>query len=337
MLLNGGMAGGGGGASTARSGLRPLSVGGGNGGNDENSVSEGLRNKKLGGVGGNNGGGAGNASKLALGPKSLSLDDSGSMNTGSKTPGPSNARRRAFGDISNRKAAKSVSFQNTKTPGRGTKSTKKHSSVSQQQRTPFAVRNGNSTNNNNSTRKKTPYATSSSSRRSVSFGGPSSTTKKPGAVLPMDRLSSTTSTIAAATENPSLDVSDDDISDVELPAGGGVWDPMDFFDDERNGRDRSGSFEYYRGIDDDIKAYQASVRERNQREFEEAVDEAEDQAKRDAERIAREDYDFVMQGMDSLLNDLDDDANIDLSNDPMLHPSGGPETYRRPLDDDFAI
>lgn len=332
MLLNGGTAGGGGAAaSTARSGLRPLSGGGGSGGNDENSVSEGLRNKKL-GVGGNNGGGGGIANKLALGSKSLSLDDSGSMNTGSKTPGPSQARRRAFGDISNRKAAKSVSFQNTKTPGRGAKSTKKHSSVSQQQRTPFAVRNGNSTNNN-STRKKTPYATGS---RSVSFGGPSSAAKKPGAVLPMDRLSSTTSAVAA-TKDPSLDVSDDDISDVELPAGGGVWDPMDFFDDERNGRDRSGSFEFYRGVNDDIKAYHANVRERNQREFEKAVEEAEDRAKRDAERIAQEDYDFVMQGMDSLLNDLDDDANIDLSNDPMLHPPGGSETYRRPFDDDFAI
>ena len=255
MLLNGG--------GGSRSALRPRSA------NDENAVV-GVASKALGSAKTPGGGGGGNTNKptvrLALGPaKSLDANGSGGGGVVAKTPGPSNARRRAFGDISNRKAGrgpgnqnagaggaktpKAVSFQSNlfgpppaKTPGGGGlgnggggggKSAKKKGLQLQQQRTPFVSRNPNINANANT-----------HTNRSVSFEpSASSTIKLPSnAVMPMssrkEQASKASSVVVPRTTSVVQDqtIDEDDgggsVSSVELPAGGRIWDPSDFFGDD---------------------------------------------------------------------------------------------------------
>lgn len=256
MLLNGG--------GGSRSALRPRSA------NDENAVVGGA-SKGPAGLGKSSaktpGGNAGNTNKptvrLALGPaKSLDVNGGGIV---AKTPGPSNARRRAFGDISNRKAGrgpgnqnaaggaktpKAVSFQSNlfgppaaKTPGGaggglvgnggggGGKSAKKKGLQLQQQRTTFASRNPNAN-------------ASTNPNRSVSFEPSSSSTAKlpSNAVMPMssrkEKASKALSVVVPRTtsvvQDQIIDVDDGggSVSSVELPAGGRIWDPSDFFGDD---------------------------------------------------------------------------------------------------------
>jgi len=252
MLLNGG----------SRSALRSRSS------NDENAVVGGKSSSKGGGgLGGAGAGGAGGGPhkptvRLALGPaKSLDANGGGIMNGAgvAKTPGPSNARRRAFGDISNRKAGrgpgngnaaaagaaktpKAVSFQSnlfgppTKTPGNGNgggglggggggKSAKKKGLQLQlqQQRTPFASRNR-------------PNASANPNRSVVSFEPSSSNKFPPIAVMPTTSSRKASSRESAkatsAVQDKVIDEDAGSISSVELPAGGRIWDPSDFFYDD---------------------------------------------------------------------------------------------------------
>lgn len=241
MLLNGG----------SRSALRPRSS------NDENAVVGG---KGLAG----GGAGAGTTTKkptvrLALGPaKSLDANagGDGTMNGAgvAKTPGPSNARRRAFGDISNRKAGrgpngngaaaaaaaktpKAVSFQSNlfgppaKTPGNGRlgglgggggKSTKKKGLQLQAQASaakPNANRSVVSFEQTSSSSTKLPPSAvmpTMSSRKASSREG--------GDVVPR----------ATSVVRDKVIAEDDggSVSSVELPAGGRIWDPSDFFGDD---------------------------------------------------------------------------------------------------------
>ena len=250
MLLNGG----------SRSALRPRSS------NDENAVVGG---KGLAGAGAGAGGGAGAGTttkkptvRLALGPaKSLDVNagGGGTMNGAgvAKTPGPSNARRRAFGDISNRKAGrgpngngaaaaaaktpKAVSFQSNlfgppaKTPGNGrlgglggggggggAKSTKKKGLQLQAQASaakPNANRSVVSFEQTSSSSTKLPPSAvmpTMSSRKASSREG--------GDVLPR----------ATSVVRDKVIAEDDggSVSSVELPAGGRIWDPSDFFGDD---------------------------------------------------------------------------------------------------------
>lgn len=258
MLLNGG--------GGSRSALRPRSSA-----NDENALVGGATSKGLGLSAKTPGGGGSNANnkptvRLALGP-AKSLEANGPGGGGgivAKTPGPSHARRRAFGDISNRKAGrgpghptnaaagagaktpKAVSFQSNlfapppaKTPGGlangGGKSAKKKGLQLQKQRTPFVSRNANAN-------------ASTHPNRSVSFEPSSSSTIKlpSNAVMPMssrkEKASSSSSTVVPRTTVTAVvqdQVIDEDdgggsVSSVELPAGGRIWDPSDFFGDDES-------------------------------------------------------------------------------------------------------
>jgi len=253
----------------SRSTLRPR------GGKDENAVVGGAKSSSKGGGGGLGAAGAGAGAatvRLALGPAksldtSLGANGAGGGSGAAKTPGPSNARRRAFGDISNRKAGrgpdhaagaaagagtaktpKAVSFQSnlfgppTKTPG-GKSAKKKGLQLQQQpqphqQHTPFAssrnpMANGNGNANAIANGGANP-------KRPVSFEPSSSVKHPPGAVMPMTSRKASSSGEGGSVALPGTTsvvrdgiIREDDggsVSSVELPAGGRIWDPSDFFD-----------------------------------------------------------------------------------------------------------
>ena len=266
-----------------------------------------------------------------------------------KTPGGTkSARRRAFGDISNRKAArsggnlgfgggatKSVSFP---TPGRQSsapKSAKKPGIGASTQRTPFGDRsNGNGNGNGNGT----STASKRGQMKRMEVPTNQRATQKKKVVIPKR-----TSVIVAPAQNVIQHEGaqrewddDDDLSDVELPAGR-VWDPSDYFDDPHSTAALDDSLLKFCSAFKESKSMSQSRRKAYMKAEHNRMVEADSLLVQDLETLALDDYQAVMGGMEDLLEGIDCGECLALDDSTMSHFSITERGRQRPGDGDFLF